>query len=67
MTYDDFKNAMQNGEVSRKPGHVLQVMPWPVYRKLYENDLNAIYQYLTAIPPAQLGFLDFLNASLRSS
>jgi hypothetical protein len=55
MTYDDFKNAMQNGEVSRKPGHVLQVMPWPVYRKMYENDLNAIYQYLSALPPAQPG------------
>jgi len=55
MTYDDFKNAMQNGEVLRKPGHVLQVMPWPVYRKMYENDLNAIYQYLSAIPPAQPG------------
>jgi hypothetical protein len=55
MTYDDFKNAMQNGEVSKKPGHVLQVMPWPLYRNLYENDLAAIYQYLSAIPPAQPG------------
>ena len=55
MTYDDFKNAMQNGMVSSKPGHVLQVMPWPVFRNLYENDLIAIYQYLSAIPSAQAG------------
>lgn len=55
MTYDDFKNAMQNGMVSSKPGHVLQVMPWPAYRNMYENDLVAIYQYLGSIPPAQPG------------
>jgi len=55
MTYDDFKNAMQNGVVSSKPGHVLQVMPWPMFRNLYENDLVAIYQYLSAIPSAQPG------------
>jgi len=55
MTFDDFKNAMQNGMVSSKPGHVLQVMPWPVFRNLYENDLAAIYQYLSAIPSTQPG------------
>jgi len=55
LTYEDFKDAMQNGSVSHKPGHVLQVMPWPLYRNLYENDLTAIYQYLSSIPPAQPG------------
>jgi hypothetical protein len=55
LTFDDFKNAMQNGIVSRKPGHVLQVMPWPVFRKMYDNDLNAIYQYLSSIPSGQPG------------
>jgi hypothetical protein len=55
LTYDDFKSAMQNGSVTKKSGHVLQVMPWPVYRNLYEDDLNAIYQYLSAIPQAQPG------------
>jgi hypothetical protein len=55
LTYDDFKNAMVNGTVSTKPGHVLLVMPWPTFRNLYENDLQAIYQYLSAIPPAQSG------------
>lgn len=55
LTYADFKNAMVNGTVSTKPGHVLLVMPWPTFRNLYENDLQAIYQYLSAIPPAQSG------------
>ena len=55
LSYDDFKSAMQNGTVSTQPGHVLQVMPWPTLHNLYENDLVAIYQYLSAIPPAQSG------------
>lgn len=55
LTYDDFKNGIQNGQVSAKPGHILQVMPWPFLRSLYENDLVAIYQYLSAIPAAQPG------------
>ena len=55
LTYEDFKSAMQNGSVSTKPGHVLQVHPWPEFRNLYENDLVSIYQYLSAIPPAQPG------------
>ena len=55
LTYDDFKSAMQGGTVSAKPGHVLQVHPWPEFRNLYENDLVSIYQYLSAIPPAQPG------------
>lgn len=56
LTYDEFKSAMQEGMLtSRKPGHVLQVMPWPVFRNMYENDLQAIYQYLRAIPSAEPG------------
>jgi hypothetical protein len=55
LTFDDFKNAMQNGAVSAQPGHVLQVMPWPVFRNMYDNDLSAIYQYLSSIPQAKPG------------
>lgn len=32
---------------------VLQVMPWPAYHNLTDRDLEAIYTYLTALPPAQ--------------
>jgi hypothetical protein len=31
-------------------GEVLQVMPWPVHQHMTENDLRAIYEYLSAIP-----------------
>jgi len=31
-------------------GHILQVMPWPVYRNMTDGDLRAIYEYLRAIP-----------------
>lgn len=30
--------------------YVLQVMPWPAVRLLTDNDLNAVWQYLSAIP-----------------
>jgi hypothetical protein len=55
MTFDDFKNAMQNGRVSSKPGHTLQIHPWPVYRKMYDNDLFAIYEYLSSLPATRPG------------
>ncbi len=31
-------------------GDVLQVMPWPVHQNMTEQDLRAIYEYLSAIP-----------------
>jgi len=32
------------------PGEILQVMPWPVYGKMTDRDLHAIYEYLSATP-----------------
>jgi hypothetical protein len=32
---------------------LLQVMPWPVYGKMTDKDLKAVYAYLTAIPHAE--------------
>ncbi len=34
---------------------MLQVMPWPVLRHLTDHDLQAIYEYLSAIPHAEPG------------
>jgi hypothetical protein len=34
---------------------LLQVMPWPVYQSLSDNDLRAIYEYLSAIPCVEGG------------
>ena len=29
----------------------LQVMPWPAFRNLTDEDIRAIYEYLSALPP----------------
>jgi hypothetical protein len=29
---------------------ILQVMPWPVYGKMSDRELEAVYEYLRAIP-----------------
>ena len=31
-------------------GNLLQVMPWPNFQNMMDNDLRAIYEYLRAIP-----------------
>jgi hypothetical protein len=55
LTYDEFKMLLRTGrdpdEVDAN-GHprILQVMPWPVYAKMTDLDLRAIYEYLRAIP-----------------
>lgn len=49
LTFGQFLQAMRTG---RDPddGHIMQVMPWPVYRKMTRRDLRAVYEYLSAIP-----------------
>ena len=66
LTSDEFITVMRTGEdihCEKAPSDpicsigpdtaVLQVMPWPSYHNLTDFDLEAIYTYLTAIPPAQ--------------
>jgi hypothetical protein len=31
-------------------GNLLQVMPWPTFANMTDHELDAIYEYLTAIP-----------------
>lgn len=31
-------------------GAILQIMPWPVFHNLTDNDIQAIYEYLSTIP-----------------
>src|ERR1017187_452921 len=31
-------------------GDLLQIMPWPTFEKMTDHDLDAIYEYLSAIP-----------------
>jgi hypothetical protein len=50
LTLRQFLHVMKTGEDPDNPGHVLQVMPWPVYQTMTQRDLAAIYEYLSAIP-----------------
>ena len=56
LTLDEFIHVLRTGEDTTSPfnppfdGGLLQVMPWPVYGKMTDRDLKAIYEYLSAIP-----------------
>ncbi|MFL6199753.1 MAG: cytochrome C [Thermoanaerobaculia bacterium] len=50
VTYQEFKTYLRNGHDPDDPDEILQVMPWPVYGKMTDHDLRAIYEYLSAIP-----------------
>jgi hypothetical protein len=50
----EFKQLMQHGTDFRGDATpILQVMPWPVYGKMVDRDLEAVYEYLKAIPSIQ--------------
>jgi len=52
-TLDQFFEVMRSGHDFRDPADgtpILQVMPWPVYGKMSDRELSAIYEYLKAIP-----------------
>ncbi|HET6546169.1 MAG TPA: hypothetical protein VFG55_05415 [Rhodanobacteraceae bacterium] len=61
LTYEQFHDVITNGtDVLCAPGDpppcpLLQVMPWPVLRHLSDHDIEAIYEYLSAIPHAEPG------------
>jgi hypothetical protein len=52
LTFPEFVHLLRTGETDDHPqfGPLLQVMPWPTFRKMTDNDLRAIYEYLSAIP-----------------
>jgi len=52
LTFAQFVDAMRRGVDHDEPGQLLQVMPWPSYTNLADIELQAIYQYLSALPPA---------------
>jgi len=62
LSLEQFVEAMRYGTdfKNRHPqiSPLLQVMPWPVYGKMSDRELQAIYEYLRAIPcidPANSG------------
>ena len=52
LTLREFIHLMRTGETDDHPalGPVLQVMPWPTFRKMTDRDLLAIYEFLSSIP-----------------
>ena len=54
FTWSEFRSTIRNGH---EPGEdeLLQVMPWPVFRKMTDRDLRAVYEYLRAIPSIDTG------------
>lgn len=54
MTYAQFKEVLRTGHdldnAHPQFGPLLQVMPWPAYSNMTDHDLQAIYEYLMALP-----------------
>jgi hypothetical protein len=50
LTFAQFEHVMRTGEDPEHPGQVLQVMPWPTFQTMTDQDLRAIYDYLSVIP-----------------
>jgi hypothetical protein len=50
-TLAEFKELMRTGKDFRTDATpILQVMPWPVFGKMSDRELEAVYEYLQAIP-----------------
>jgi hypothetical protein len=49
LTEEAFVEVMRTGRDS-DDGHILQVMPWPVYANMTDHDLRAVYAFLSSIP-----------------
>jgi len=53
LTREEFIELLRTGHDPENPGELLQVMPWPVYGKMIDRDLRAVYEYLRSIPHAE--------------
>jgi hypothetical protein len=51
MTLTEFRTTLRTGK--DLAGNTLQVMPWPVYGKMTDQDIAAVYEYLRSIPHAE--------------
>jgi hypothetical protein len=51
-TYQQFAEEMRKG-INPDDGHILQVMPWPDFQDMTEQDIRAIYEYLSALPAVE--------------
>ena len=51
-TFAQFSAVFRHGTDFDNPGQILQVMPWPTFQSMTNDDIRAIYEYLSALPPA---------------
>jgi plastocyanin len=52
LTRAEFKSLLRTGHDPDVAGKILLVMPWPVFGAMSDRDLDAVYDYLSAIPAA---------------
>jgi len=52
LTFDEFRTLIRTGVDPEHVTPLLQIMPWPTFRKMGDRDLAAIYEYLSSIPHA---------------
>ena len=52
LTFDEFRSLIRTGVDPEHVTPLLQIMPWPTFRKMGDRDLAAIYEYLSSIPHA---------------
>jgi len=69
LTFKQFKEVIRTG-VDLDQEHpeispLLQVMPWPSYRKMTTHELQAMYEYLKAIPHAEPAAAPGVAARMR--
>ena len=59
LTFAQFKKTLRTGvdthQLHPEISPLLQVMPWPIYAKMKDHDLRAVYEYLRSIPHAEPG------------
>jgi hypothetical protein len=61
LTLEQFQITIRTGHDPVRNDN-LAVMPWPIFRHMTGRDLDAIYAYLSAIPPAQTPLTHCINA-----
>ena len=55
LEFEEYLQLIRTGHDPDEPDEILQVMPWPIFRNMTDNDIHAIYNYLSSIPHAEPG------------
>ena len=50
-SFRNFKDTIRTGKHFGRGRPILPPMPWPVYRNLTDEDLEAVFAYLQSLPP----------------